>query len=226
MHYPLLIECEANEEKIGKLMFPFLEWGSANEEDSAALEALGVVQKYQEDDVEYRRNIQGKWGWWVIGGRWAGAGPGGLTTFQKSRISLDDFRNRLAVWAAEYWDNVERLLRKYTNATAEQLFVMDKENRRFVVKQLNENASGDDRGALMSFYDGELRGATREEHIKNSSERPPTFAFLTSDGKWIEKETYVPDQGFIKNENFYQDFCSWYESLPDDAWLTFVDYHN
>lgn len=204
------------------------------------LEIELVTEKGQagEEDYQYWINPQGKWDWYVIGGRWRGelmvdvdavlgqdydmTPPSAFDKFDLTdyehradvaRKRVIDFQGMVTlgrIKAEEAWDKATEA---YAGLTAEEK------------EQFNPYWT-------FGLSKNDFDSLTREEFLTKQKFGFSTWAFIDLDGTWHEKETFVYDETkppadwSQKNPDYYDDLRKAIAKLPDDAWVAVVDIHS
>lgn len=227
----LCITPNGTEDELEKLLAPYNEEGNLTE---------WVEPDPQYPGAEgYHRNPVAKWDWWTVGGRW----PDQLRTKEgkhvnsapKGLLDIEDMRAEGRVVAQSRWDAMDAACRELpvarTWAEIRELFPDDIDAARtafhdqprvVALKQLNDWNVSEWLEDYQLGYERfmQLRGLTHCAFV--------CHAFCGSEG-WIEQgrmgwfgmddSTQESELGFAETVNKLID------ALPDDAWLTVVDYH-
>ena len=161
---------------------------------------LQVEPYYENEDDPYMTtyNPNSRWDWFVLGGRWAGMLPtknGDKNVAQKKDVDYS-------------------LVFKEATQEANKSYDIFEEN----IKDLQPSLSN----SALEYWCVDSGG--REKFVQNYLDRlGVTYAILTSDGKWQEREMAV----YEKPKNEWVSYCrEVFDSLPDDAWMLVYDIHS
>ena len=192
-------------------------------------------------------NPDAKWDWWVVGGRWSGYLQGlngeDLDVGRKSEI---DMMSRLNELREEYnklydiaeegksqnlWKPYKELARIYTDdrdgrEQAHEMYLKQTALQEF--KEHMIKTSGlDEVGLMFTDFDDFL--LDREEYVeKQAVGRITPFAFLDKEAGWNEKGRmgWFGAVADAKDASQWEkSFLTWWEQLPEDAFIWTVDCH-
>lgn len=200
-------------------------------------------------------NPDSKWDWYQIGGRWAGyfklkngskgsVGVPGLGTdmpengyadvLLKKDIDIEFMRNDQEEKAAIIYDKAKVLIDKYGDGfipwskVMEDKIITEEQRSNYhnqpLVKAFKERV--EDFGFMVDI---ESFMVSRKSFLQTARDSAiSTFAFITSDGEWVEKGS-MGWWGCVSDEKDSNDwnkiFSDYFDSLPDNTRITLVDCH-
>lgn len=210
-----------------------------------------VVETYDGEEEAYWRNPEGRWDWFLIGGRWAnrlrvGAGA---TAFRV----MPDAADRLARSPEESLCYSTLLgpvgeeggpadIARKEDVDLEAMGMAKVEWATKAWHEAQERFAKDDRGDL-DFFTEMRRGESLEDAIKRCV-RPPTWYVFLDQAGWdsqgehsysrtMELDEYVKLSKEEHRARMAQEQLEWeahcierWREIPDGAWLAVLDYHS
>lgn len=191
--------------------------------------------EYEPGKFGYRENPGAKWDWWTVGGRWAGAIFGGamatpnfiainrrddMDSVLVGEVNFAAIRMHQANQAEKEWDNWLKRAGPYLDGRAPEA-LSDED----VVEIAKAIPASEDRDVWDARW-FEPRGLTREQYIQAACNHALTFAFVDTEGNWVERgnmgwRACVSDE----DDNYDAKFWTFIESLPNEQCLWVIDCH-
>lgn len=196
----------------------------------------GYIAQYCHDNkLEFydKTNPNAKWDWWVIGGRYAGSmsdnnGNTDNDYLPKKDVNFSIYEKELYNNLAEKYDKLVSIVnnRKFPHfMDLKEQYEVDKAreiyNSHDVIKEV-ENSD------ILNFFEKleDVLSYDKETYLKNKAINVP-YA-IVYDGKWYERGE-LGWWGFSNNE---QSLFEWkiefekiWSKIPDNYWVTLIDYH-
>ena len=197
-----------------------------------------------EDGESYHSNPEGRWDWFVIGGRWAnelrvGAGGEGWKVIPDA---LDRSRLHYSNWFAPVGpDGGEASIARKRDVDLEAMGMAQVELVTSAWNQAQEDLAAGDPGMTVRCTTGIHPGESLDEALLRLVRPFTTYAFVDGDGwdarsEWysdlsISEMTKVSDEEraarVASEEKVWEAHCiDRWRQIPDDAWVAIVDIHS
>lgn len=215
-------------------------WPIAGEDE---VSGYGYIQVDGERNVVKcidRTNPNAKWDWWTVGGRWQGhllsTKGAKMDSLRKSNIAVETMRQQAATEAGRLWDRATQIRSEHPVPTTWDKMVEAHPGQIEVARDAYHSQPA--MVALKSAADisqwnndpyVEAMQVDRDSYTAAAAKQAiMLFGFVDIEGRWNERGKmgwWACVSGEMSKAEWADQFNAWFDSVPDDHFLTVVDCH-